>query len=205
MSRLIVSSMVSSSSSAPATDSAIDERRRGPPALARVRLVDDDREAPAAVLAADLVEDERELLHRRDDDLLALGDELAQVARVLGVPDRRADLRELLDRVADLLVEDAPVGDDDDRVEDRRIVLLQADQLVREPGDGVRLAAAGRVLDQVAPARAVLLRVGQEPAHDVELVVARPDLDRLLLAGLRVLRLDDLGVVLEDVGQARRG
>ena len=89
-------------------------------ALARVRLVDDDGEAPAAVLVADLVEDERELLDRRDDDLLAALDELAQVARVLGVADRRAHLRELLDRVADLLVEDAPVGDDDDRVEDRR-------------------------------------------------------------------------------------
>ncbi len=54
---------------------------------------------------------------------LPLGDELAQVARVLGVADGRADLGELLDRVADLLVEDAPVGDDDDRVEDRRVVL----------------------------------------------------------------------------------
>ena len=55
---------------------------------------------PAAVLVADLVEDERELLHRRDDDLLALLDELAQVAGVLGVAHRRAHLRELLDRVA---------------------------------------------------------------------------------------------------------
>ena len=70
------------------------------------------------MLVADLVEDERELLHRGDDDLLALVDELAQVARVLGVTHGRADLGELLDRVADLLVEDAPVGDDDDRVED---------------------------------------------------------------------------------------
>ena len=77
---------------------------------------------PAAVLVADLVEDERELLDRRDDDLLAVLDELAQVAGVLGVADRRAHLGELLDRVADLLVEDAPVGDDDDRVEDRLAV-----------------------------------------------------------------------------------
>ena len=83
--------------------------------------------------------------------------------------------------------------------------LLEADQLVRQPGDGVRLAAAGRVLDQVAPARAVLPRVGQQLAHHVELVVARQDLHRLLLAGLRVLGLDDLGVVLEDVGQAVAG
>jgi hypothetical protein len=44
------------------------------------------------------------------------------------------------------------------------IVALQADELVREPGDGVRLAAARRVLDQVALARAVLARVGQQLA-----------------------------------------
>ena len=137
---------------------------------------------PAAVLVADLVEDERELLDRRDDDLLAVLDELAQVARVLGVADGRAHLGELLDRVADLLVEDAPVGDDDDRVEDRRVVALQADQLVGQPGDRVRLAAAGRVLDQVAPAGAVRLGVGEQLAHHVELVVAREDLDALLLA-----------------------
>ena len=55
---------------------------------------------PPAVLVADLVEDERELLHRGDDDLLALLDELAQVAGVLGVAHRRAHLRELLDGVA---------------------------------------------------------------------------------------------------------
>jgi hypothetical protein len=70
-------------------------------------------------------------------------------------PDRRAHLGELLDGVLDLLVEDPAVGDDDDRVEDRRLVLLEPDELVREPRDGVRLAAARRVLDQVAPARAV--------------------------------------------------
>ena len=49
---------------------------------------------------------------------LPLSMNLPQVAGVLGVADRRADLGELLDRVADLLVEDAAVGDDDDRVED---------------------------------------------------------------------------------------
>jgi riboflavin biosynthesis pyrimidine reductase len=56
---------------------------------------------------------------------------------VLGVPHGRAHLRELLDGVADLLVEDAPIRDDDDRVEDPFIVFGQADELVREPGDGV--------------------------------------------------------------------
>ncbi len=45
----------------------------------------------------------------------------AQVAGALGVAHGRAHLRELLDGVLDLLVEDAPVGDDDDRVEDLRL------------------------------------------------------------------------------------
>ena len=92
-------------------------RRRGLAALAGVRLVDDDGEGLAA-LGRDLVEDEGKLLHRRDDDLLALLDELAQVAGVLGVAHRRAHLHELLDGRLDLVVEDAPVGDHDDRVED---------------------------------------------------------------------------------------
>ena len=101
-------------------------------------------------------------------------------------------------------VEDPPVGDDDDRVEDVLAVALEPDQLVREPGDRVRLAAAGRVLDQVALAGSVLGRVGEQAADDVELVVARPDLRHALLAGLLVLEGDDLRVVLEDVGEPAR-
>ncbi len=180
-------------------------RRRRAPALTRMRLVDDDGEAAPAVLGPDLVQDERKLLHRGDDDLLALGEKQAQVARVLRVPHRGAHLRELLDGVADLLVEDAPVGDDDDRVEDWSLGLRKADELVRKPGNRVRLAAARRVLDQIAPARAAHLRVGEQPAQHVELVIARPDLEPLLPAGLVVPGLDDLRVVLEDVGQARAG
>ena len=52
-------------------------RRRGLAALARMRFVDDDGEDPAA-LGGDLVEDEGKFLHRRDDDLLAVLNELAQ-------------------------------------------------------------------------------------------------------------------------------
>ena len=114
---------------------------------------------------------------------LPLLDEPAQIARVLGVADRRADLRELLDGVADLLVEDAPVGDDDDRVEDLRLSPLSrpmswcASQAME-----FDLPAAGRVLDQVAPARALVPGIGQQLAHHIELVVAREDLLALLLA-----------------------
>ena len=107
-------------------------------------------------LGRDLVEDEGELLHRGDDDLLALLDELAQIAGVLGVAHRRAHLHELLDGLLDLVVEQmrrsvTTMTESKTSLSSR----LQPDELVREPGDGVRLAAAGRVLDQVALARAV--------------------------------------------------
>ncbi len=44
-------------------------------------------------------------------------------------------------------------------------------------------------------------RVGQQPSHHVELVVARPDLLPPLLARLLILGLDDLRVVLQYVRQ----
>ena len=81
-----------------------------------MRLVDDDGEGLAA-LRSDLVEDEGKLLHRRDDDLLPLLDELAQVAGPFGVAHRRAHLHELLDGRLDLVVEKAPVGDHNDGIE----------------------------------------------------------------------------------------
>lgn len=46
---------------------------------------------------------------------------------------------------------------------------------MRQPGDGVRLAAAGRVLDEVGLPRAVFAGVGDELAHAVKLVVAGED------------------------------
>jgi hypothetical protein len=64
-----------------------------------MRLVDDDRKAAVAMLAADIVEDVREFLDGGDDDLLAGLDEAAQITRMLGMTDGRANLRELADRV----------------------------------------------------------------------------------------------------------
>ena len=61
------------------------------------------------------------------------------------------------------------------------------------------------MLDEIPLPGAVLARVGQQPAHHVELVVARPDLHLPLLARLRVRGLDDLRVVLQDVGQPVAG
>ena len=173
------------------------------PALAGVGLVDDDGELPAAVLVADLVEDERELLHGRDDDLLAALDELAQVAASArrGRPSQptwanclivsRICLSRIRRSVTTMIESKTGVPS-----------LLQADELMRQPGDGVALAAARRVLDQIALPGPLLAGVGQQLPDHIELVVAREDLVRLLLAGLLVLLLDDLGVVLDDVGQA---
>ncbi len=117
---------------------------------------------------------------------------------------RRAHLRELLDRVANLLVEKAPVGDDDDRVENLLIVLAQADELMRQPGDGVRLATAGGVLDEIPLSRATLRHVCQQLVHHVELVIARENLNLFLFSRLRVLLFDNLGVVLDNVRDALR-
>ena len=111
------------------------------------------------------------------------------------------DLGELLDRVADLLVEDAPVGDHNDGIERLRVVLPETNQLVGEPGDGVGLPATGRMMNEISLPCAVLARIIQEPTHHVELMVARPDLHLLLLACLLILNLDDLRVILQDVGQ----
>ncbi len=56
------------------------------------------------------------------------------------------------------------------------VVLLQSDELVGQPSNGVRLAAACRVLDEVTLARAVLLSIGQQLPDDVKLVIPRKDL-----------------------------
>ena len=82
--------------------------------------------------------------------------------------DGGPDLGELLDRVANLPVEDAAVGDHDDGVEHPGSVLPQPNQLVGEPGDGVRLPATGRMLDEIPLPCAMPARVGQQPSHHVE-------------------------------------
>ena len=205
MTRLMASSTDSSSGRAPAFGERLAHACRRLAALAGVGLVDDDREGVSAVGVADLLVDERELLHRGDDDLLAGLDGRPQLGGGPHVGDRRTDLGELPDGGVELAVEVHPVGHHEDRVEDPLAVVFEADQLVGQPGDRVRLAAARRVLDEVAPPGTVRRAVGQQPPDHVELVVAGEDRLGLLLAGPQVLLGDDLGVVLDDVGQAGRG
>ena len=69
-----------------------------------MRFVNDDGEVATSVFVADFFQDERKLLNSGDDDFLALGDELAQVARAVGVADGCPHLRELLDGLIDLTI-----------------------------------------------------------------------------------------------------
>ena len=76
---------------------------------------------------------------------------------------------------------------------------LQPDELVREPRDGVGLAAPRAVLHEIARPDAPRLHVREQPPHDVELVVAREDLLLPLAPRGGVRLLHDLRVVLDNV------
>ena len=90
-------------------------------------LVDDDGELAPPVLVADGVKDEGELLDGSDDDPLAILKQGAEMAGAFGVAHYGADLGELLDGVPYLPVQYLPVGNYDDRIEERLAVLLQPD------------------------------------------------------------------------------
>src|SRR5216683_6236126 len=60
------------------------------------------------------------------------------------------------------------------------------------------------MLNEVASPSSIRGGIGEQVAYHIELVVAGKDLLAPDLAGLSVLLLDDLGVVLQDVGQALR-
>src|SRR5690349_24670524 len=98
-------------------------------------FVDYDSEAPAPMRIADLVEDEGELLYGGDNDLLTTLDEAPKVARALGMPYCGPNLRELFDGVADLFVEDDAVSNNDNGTKRRLALLLDPDELMREPCD----------------------------------------------------------------------
>lgn len=111
----------------------------------------------------------------------------------------------LPDGVTDIPVENPAVRDDDDGVENLISVLFQPDQLVGQPGDGIAFPASGRMLDQVALAHTMLGSMLQQAPHHVDLVVAGPDLFSGLLSRLFVADLNQLGIVLENVGQTFPG
>ena len=89
-------------------------------------------------------------------------------------------MREILDLVLDIRVERFPVGEDEHLVHQllARAGLEQAVEAVRQPADGQRLAAAGRMIDEILAADVALrgeLRrdVVRHLPHRAALVVAR--------------------------------
>ncbi len=145
--------------------------------LGGVRLIDHNRVVARGELA-DLVDHERKLLQRRDDDARPLAfqccDELIGV--LVDLHHHAARMLELEDRVLQLAVEHDAVGDDDHLVEHLAVVRhVHGREAVRGPGDRVRLARPGGVLDQVGVPRTVRGRIGLELLHRVPLVVAGED------------------------------
>ena len=155
------------------------------------------------MLRSNIIEDVRKFLHRRDNDFLTVGDEAPQVARMLGMTDGRSDLGELLDRVSYLLIENAAIGHYDDGIENLTVIGRQSDQLVRQPGDRVRLTRAGGVLNQHPSAGTLRLRVSEQPSNDIKLMKTREELLPLPLPRLGVRPNDNLRIVLDDVSQSQ--
>ena len=140
-----------------------------------MRFVNDDGEIATSVFVADFFQDERELLNSGDDDFLALGDELAQVARTVGVPYGCPHLRELLDRLIDLAIQDHSVCHHDDGIEHRLVFVAEVYEPMCQPCDGKRLSAASRMLNQILLPHSVVSGIGEQSAHHINLVIARPD------------------------------
>ena len=101
----------------------------------------------------------------------------------------------------DLVIQDAPVGDDDNRVERRMAVLAKANKLVGEPRDGIRFPAARGVLDQITLASPNPRHVGEQAPHHFQLMESGEHLLSFLPASLGVGNLDNLSVVFDDVRQ----
>ena len=128
--------------------------------------------------------DDRELLEGGDDDGLARFQCVLELARGgVDVLHHPQGLLELPHRGLELAVQYPAVGDDYDGVEYPAVIrVVQRGKLVSEPGDGEALAAPGRVLDEVALSRPQGTGIRHEPAHAVELLIARKDEEPL--AGL---------------------
>ena len=113
---------------------------------------------------------------------------------------------ELVDGVLELLIEHDAVRDHDHTVEDALVVgVMQGREPMGQPSDGVALAAAGGVLDEIVVPRALPARGVHEHPHRLELMVAgedhglRPDSVAPFVALLVDLQVHEAG---EDVEQA---
>src|SRR5450755_26718 len=117
-------------------------------------LVDDYRET-LALERLHIFDDHRELLQRGDDDRDAVLKRLLELFRgFVDILKNTLCGLELLDCLLQLAIKDAPIGDDDDGVEDTFIVfVVEERELIGKPGEGIALAAARAVFDEVVLSR----------------------------------------------------
>lgn len=166
-----------------------------------MRFIDDDGKMPVLVLRAKIGQREGELLDGSNDDPFAIRDGFGEIPGMLRPFYRLCHLHKLLNGIADLFVQDSPVGDHDDGIDHRVSILHQANQLMGQPRNGIRLAAARAVLNQVATPDAMLLHIPEQRFHHVQLMIAGEDLFDGLLFCLRVCFLDHLGIVFNDAAK----
>lgn len=130
-------------------------------ALAGVRFVYDDGEGVAFMGTADFIKNERKFLDSRDDNFLARLNGTTQITGMLRPGDGTGNLHELPDGIAYLLVEVYAVGNNDNGGDKILSVFFQPHELMSKPGNGVRLAAACAVLNEVFLPHAMRPHIGQ--------------------------------------------
>ena len=137
----------------------------------------------------------------RDDNLFSGLEAFIQGGGILRPCDGVVQTFECLDVVPDLLVEIHTVSDYNHRVHDVLVIFHKRYELIGQPGDGIRFAGPGAVLNEEALPHRVLSGGCKKLADAVQLMVARPDDALFFLAGLRVFFYHDLSIVFDDVGQ----
>ncbi len=147
----------------------------GAACLRGVGLVHDDgKTAPGGLVH--LLEDHRELLQGGDDDPHPSVQSVPQILGGLVLTDgfhRPQRVVKARNRFLELGVKDSPIRDHHHAAEHGPVLLaVQRRQPVGRPGDGVGLARACAVLDQVVPPGTVRRHVGQQLPHHVQLMVA---------------------------------
>ena len=105
--------------------------------LAGMCLVDDDGELVILMFLPDLRYDVRELFYCRYNDALAVLYGLTQITGMFCPCYGVLDLHELLDRISDLLIQNAAVSNHKDGINHRVSVFFKSYQLMRQPCDRV--------------------------------------------------------------------
>ena len=143
--------------------------------LGGVGLVHNDRKP--LIAGAHFFVDNRELLEGSDDDTRPGLNGLPELLGVLvDLLHHARHMVELIDSVLQLTIQHPAVGNDDDRLEDFLVVVIvQAGEPVSQPGNGVRLAGTSAVLNEIVPAGAIGLYIGQQLGHHIQLVIPGED------------------------------